>query len=372
MLLLLLTPLVLGACQPASTPEAGSDPATTGPSASEPSSVAESGLEVVAELSQGPGNLTVTPDGQVLVSLHQFFGHDVRVARVLEGGQLEPFAQDAGLDSVLGLQADANGVVWLLDNAMRSGGTRRLVGWHASEDRLVSDIDLTAAAAEDSFLNDLAVDPSREAAYIADPAGGANAAILVVDLSTGTARRLLEGHESVTPEELDLVIDDVPVRMLADDGTEIRPRIGVNPIAIDRSGEWLYYGPMHGTSLYRVATADLRDPELKGEALAARVERFSDKPISDGISIDHAGNIYLGDLAENAIGVISADREYRTLLADNRLSWVDAFSFGPGGALYTVANQLHRTAALNGGEAATEPPYLVLKLEPLAAGTSGR
>ena len=366
--LALLAALLLGGCQPGSTTE----PTTSEEPSEAAAENADAALHVVAELEKGPGNLTVTPDGQVLVSLHQFFGHETRVARVLEDGQLEPFAADAGLDSVLGLQADASGTVWLLDNAMRGGGTRRLVGWHATDDRLVADIDLTGASAEDSFLNDLAVDPDRGAVYIADPAGGANAAILVVDLTAGTARRVLEGHESVTPEDLDLIIDESPVRMLTEDGTEIRPRIGVNPIAIDQTGEWLYFGPMHATSLYRVATADLRDTGLTAEQLAERVERFADKPICDGISIDHDGNIYLGDLAANAIGVIGPDRQYRTLVADERLSWVDAFSFGPDGHLYTVVNQLHRTAALNGGQEATEPPYLVLKLEPLAAGTSGR
>ena len=71
-------------------------------------------------------------------------------------------------------------------------------------------------------------------------------------------------------------------------------------------------------------------------------------------------------------GVIGPDRNYRILIADPRLSWVDAFSFGPDGYLYTVANQLHRSAVLNGGEAATIPPYLILRFRPLATGTTGR
>jgi hypothetical protein len=84
------------------------------------------------------------------------------------------------------------------------------------------------------------------------------------------------------------------------------------------------------------------------------------------------GNLYLGDLASNAIDVIGPDRNYRVLIADPLLSWVDAFSFGPDGYLYTVANQLHRSAVLNGGEAATVPPYLILRFKPLATGTAGR
>ena len=329
-------------------------------------------LEVVAELDQGPGNITVTPDGLILVSLHQFYNHDIRVARLGDNAQLTPFAAAANANSVLGLQADANGVVWLLDNAMRNGTARRLIGWHASENRPDAHIDLSSVTTDSAFLNDLAVDPERNTVYIADPASNADAAIIVVDTASGVARRVLEGHESVMAEDMDLVIDGMPVRIRADDGTEIRPRVGINPIAIDKLGEWLYYGPMHGHSMYRVRTADLRNTELTDEELAARVEHWANKPICDGISIDDAGNLYLGDLAGNAIGVIGPDRNYRVLIADPRLSWVDAFGFGPDGYLYTVANQLHRSAVLNGGEAATVPPYLILRFKPLATGTTGR
>lgn len=329
-------------------------------------------LEIVAQLDTGPGNITVTPTGKIVVSLHQFYGHDVRVASIDDNNRLMPFATAANVNSVLGLQADAEDVVWLLDNAMRGGTTRRLVAWDASEERLVADIDLTKVTTDRSFLNDLAVDSVRNTVYIADPAGGADAAIIVVDVVRGAARRVLQGHKSVIPEDMDLVIDGNPVRILADDGTEIRPRVGINPIAIDKDGEWLFYGPMHGRSMYRIRTADLRNAGLAPDDLAIRAERWSEKPICDGISIDNAGNVYLGDLANNAIGVIGSDRKYSVLISDPRLSWVDAFSFGDNGYLYAVVNQLHRSAVLNGGESATQPPYLIVKFRPLSKGTVGR
>lgn len=341
-------------------------------SASPPAGETTPPFEIVAELDQGPGNITVTPSGDILVSLHQFFGHPIRVARVHEGGSLSEFAANAQLDSVLGLQADANGVVWLLDNAMRDNGQRRLVGWHADEDRAVADLDLSAVSVEGSFLNDLAVDAATRTAYIADPATGDDAALIVIDLKSGEARRVLQGHISVTPVDTDLIIDGVPVRIRQADGTEIRPRVGVNPIALDHAGEWLYFGPMHGYAMFRIRTADLRNADLSADELRTRVEHWAGRPISDGISLDQAGNLYLGDLSRNAIGVIGPDRRYRQWITDPRLSWIDAFSFGPDGQLYAVANQLHRTAILNGGTDATRAPFLVIRLPPLATGTTGR
>ena len=77
-------------------------------------------------------------------------------------------------------------------------------------------------------------------------------------------------------------------------------------------------------------TTDLLDPNLSNEQLAMRVERFSDKPMCDGISIDNAGNIYISDLQANAIGVITPDRHYEKLITDPRISWPESFSFGAG------------------------------------------
>jgi hypothetical protein len=254
---------------------------------------AGNGIEVVAEVDKGPGNITVTPDGRILISLHQFFGTEMRVAEVMPDGSLVPFP-DAwwavgfqsrlALNSVLGIQSDARGVVWMLDNGMRDGVIPKLVGWDTQSNRLERLITLPRpVTAENSFVNDLAVDRDHDAIYIADPAGGDNAALIVVDLKTGASRRVLEGHQSVVPEDTDLVIDDRAVEIRQPDGATVRPRVGVNPIVLDHDNEWLYFGPMHGTSLYRIRTAHLRDPILDREGRLARVvERHGDKVISDG------------------------------------------------------------------------------------------
>jgi sugar lactone lactonase YvrE len=319
-------------------------------------------FETFAELSAGPGNIAVTSDGRVFVSMHQFYEPAFPVAEV-KGNELVPFAAGAELSSVLGIRSDSRGVIWMLDNGMRGGTTRKLVAWNATLDKLVTSIDLTEVSPADAFLNDFTLDRNNEVAYIADPAGGKNAAIIVVDLVAGTARRVLEGHRSVIPEDIDLVIDGKIIG---------KTRVGINPIALDDQDEWLYFGPMHGTTLYRVATRDLRDPELDPGLLSGRIQPYAKRPITDGISIDEANNIYLGDLANNAIGVIDAGRNYRIVQRSPTMSWIDAFSFGPDGFFYVVANQLHRSAVLNGGVAATKPPFLVLRFRPYFRGRVGR
>ena len=339
-------------------------------------------LEEVARLDKGPGNITVTPQGKIVLSLHQFFTPQWRVVALGENGEMSPFPNSLlasggkcvmALDSVLGLQSDSRGVVWMLDNGMRNGAVPKLLGWDTRSDQLARIIHLPPpVTVTNSFVNDLAIDEHNNAIYIADPARGDEAALIVVDLSTGLSRRLLQGHKSVVAEDIELEIEGKAVQTKQQDGSLINARVGINPIALDRDSLWLYYGPMHGTSMYRVKARDLLNPLLSEHVLAARVERYSAKPICDGISIDNAGNIYVTDVVNNAIGMIDITRRYRILVKDARLSWPDAFSFGPDGKLYTVANQLHKTPALNAGEMEAIPPYFIFRITPPAQGQPGR
>jgi len=339
-------------------------------------------FEILANLETGPGNVTVTANGRIIMSQHQFYQPQYAVVELKNNTQT-PFPNEAlasansksplKLDSVLGIRSDANGVVWMLDNGMRSGVTPKLVGWNTKTDRLQKLIYLPAPITpKDTFVNDFAVDFRHNAIFISDPAGGDNAALIVVNMSTGAARRVLEGHASVVPEAVDLIIDEVPIQIKDQSGKLFRPHIGVNPLTEDLNNEWVYYAPMHGHSLYRIKADDLVNEKLNDQDLADRVQRYSDKPISDGMSIDQDNNIYLGDLAANAIGVITADKAYRQLAQCPRLSWVDSFSFGPAGKLYAVVNRLHQSAILNGGVATSKPPYYLLQVKALAAGQAGR
>ena len=291
-----------------------------------------------------------------------------------------------GLDAVLGIQSDPNGVVWMLDNGMRSGVTPQLVGWNTTTNKLEQVISLPSpTTTADSFLNDLAVDFTNQAIYITDTENK-NPALIVVDLSKGEAkaeaRRVLAGDVSVKPEDVDLIVEGKPTQRKQPDGTLIKPRVGANPIALDAKNEWLYYGPMNGKRLYRIRTADLRNPKLSDEDLAKRVEDYAAKPNCDGISIDRENNIYITDLEANAIGVIRSDKSsigdtqskptYQQLVSEPWMSWIDALSFGPDGYLYSVINQLHRTPALNGGKNDTKPPFFIIRVKPLADGIVGR
>ena len=180
---------------------------------------------------------------------------------------------------------------------------------------------------------------------------------------------------SAPPWRTSTAVKGQELAFLQPDGSVVIPRFGVNSIALDGANEWLYFGPFSGTGLYRVRTADLADAGLSPDALAARVERYADKPISDGIAIDNDGNIYISDVSASAIGVIpSTDRNYRHEQQDDDLiAWPDSFSFGPDGYVYVTLTQVHRAPFMNGGgEGSLRPPFNIVRFKGLAPGVTGR
>lgn len=328
-------------------------------------------------MAQAPGNLTITPDGRRIVSLHQFFNPERVLAEVGANDALVHFpapgegALPTGLAAVLGIRSDTAGVLHILDNGNTAKAPPKLVLWDTRAGRHVRTIDLAAATDTNSFVNDLAFDYTRNRLYISDPAGGPNAAIIVVDLASGAARRVLQGHESVVPEQFEFATEGITPTRRRPDGSLEKPRIGVDGIAIDYRHEWVYYAPLHGRTMYRIPAAALADPAAAA-SLPSRVERYATKPPSDGMVMDEAGNIYLGDLPNNAFGVITAaDRQYRELARRDDLKWVDDFEFGADGWLYVVTTQLHRSPELNAGRRAEQPPFRVFRMRPLARGRQG-
>ncbi|HYI02928.1 L-dopachrome tautomerase-related protein [Hyalangium sp.] len=347
----------------------------------------DSGVEVVARLDAPPGNIAICPQGRVFLSQHPFGAPTVAVVELMPGGATRPYptevwarapgADGVGLQTVIGVECDKNGVLWLLDNGKGGGEGAKLVAWDTRDERLVRTYPLTAAAVPNSFIQDLVVDPDRGAAVLADMGRGDligqnMPGFIVVDLKSGEVRRVLQGHPSLNPEEVPMVVEGRSLTVSDPQGRPVEPRLGLNPIALDPAGEWVYFGAMNGRTVWRVKLSELVDPALSAEELGRRVSRYGEKAVSDGISVDSVGNVYVTDLGEGAIGVTSADGSYRVAVKDPLLSWPDGLSYGPDGYFYATVNQLHRHAVLNQGQAATQPPFLVVRFRPLAPSAVGR
>jgi hypothetical protein len=346
-------------------------------------------VQVIATLAEKPGDPAVTADGRVIFTMHPLNRPTFRLMERRPDGGVVPFPDPQRsrtyFDNPLGIRAAANGTLWILDMGNQAGAAAwpaarppRLIGWDLRRNTAFREIPMPRAVLRpNSWPQDFALDQRRGIAFIADsmradPTRDDPPAIIVVDLRSGAARRILDGHPSFEPAPLPaLTLNSGLLRAKGTDGQKHVLRFGLDPITIDTDYEWVIWGPGNGFGLYRARSADLSDPALPAAELARRVERYGDKPASDGISIDRLGNVYVTDVLRNAIGV-STTEGYRVLARDPRLIWPDGTAFGPDGLLYATISQFDRMPLVNDGQDRGEPPYLVLRLRPLAPSAIGR
>ncbi len=316
-----------------------------------------------------PANIAATKGGRIFLSTHQAYGSPYKLLEITKAGEFKPYPNEKlskELFSVLGAVADAQGILWFLDTRWDHHSSR-VIGWDTKKEKLYREIYISRPHIGDAYiLNDLAVDRKNNAIYITDTADAENAALLVVDITTGQVRRVLSGSPFTIPENKDMVIEGKVLPF--GDGAA---RIGVNPITIDHKNEWVYFAPMTSESLYRVKTQDLLDQTLTESNLRKRVEKFANKPMSDGITIDKGGNVYISDITNNALGVVTAKGEYKKLFQDSRLAWVEGFANDGKRGILATANQLHRSKAFNKESTSTNTFYIV-RFKPLAHASHGR
>ncbi|MEM7247965.1 MAG: L-dopachrome tautomerase-related protein [Acidobacteriota bacterium] len=337
-------------------------------------------LEVLAAISDTrPGNVAVTPQGRVIITNHPLDSPTWRAAELLPDGTKRPFPNldwadgpatgDVGLSSTIGIAADTRGVVWILDMGS-DDAPPQLVGWDTVGDRLHARLPIPPEVTRPiSFLQDFALDEKRRKVYIADmtfPAPGAPAqpAIVILDLNTGEGRRVLERSAPLMPSESEVIIDGSVVGTVTEQGRSHPWRLGINPIAIDPSFEWVYFATINGDRVHRIPAAELAESSRTRDELEAAIETYGPKPPCDGIAVDAHGRVFITDIQSSAVGVTTPGR-YEILVQERRLlSWPDGFALGPDGTLHVTQNHLHAHPALNEGVDETTRPFHVVKLRP--------
>jgi sugar lactone lactonase YvrE len=322
-------------------------------------------LQQVASFDHQVTGVAVARDGRIFVNFPRWTEDaPVSVAEVMRDGSIRPYPDDAwnswrnarkdevsAADHWVCVQSvvvDQRGDLWVLDPAAPAQGYVVPGG-----PKLVR-IDLRTnapsktirfgeeVAPQGSYLNDVRFSPDGRHAFITD--SGAKGAIVVVDLDSGEARRVLDGHPSTQPEK-DVVVKTDGQELRRPDGRGVE--FAADGIALGANGDQLYWQAIKGKTLYRVPTAALLDAKAGAQELAAKVEVAGENGPADGLLVSRRdGHMYISAIEEDAIKVrdLRSDAAPRTVLKDKRLRWPDSFAEGPDGAIYVTTSRIQDSA----------------------------
>ncbi|MBW0448303.1 hypothetical protein EN871_21605 [bacterium M00.F.Ca.ET.228.01.1.1] len=189
-------------------------------------------------------------------------------------------------------------------------------------------------APQGSYLNDIRVSADGRIGYITD--SGTQGAIVVVDLVTGNARRVLDGHPSTQMDATVTVhAGGVPLRRPDGRGVEF----SADGIALSRDGRYLYWQAVKGKTIYRVPTEVLEDASLSADEAGNRVEKVLEHGPADGLHFDRHGRLLITAVEQHAIKVWDGET-LATLLHEPGLIWPDTMAEGPDGSIYLTDSRI--------------------------------
>ncbi|WP_082988181.1 L-dopachrome tautomerase-related protein [Bordetella bronchialis] len=317
--------------------------------------------------------VTTTPEGRVFVSYPQADGSGMQVAELDAQGRPYPFPDASwngpqtwapgtvgtGFVHVNALRVGPDGKLWIVDaGAPGMGkpavkGGARLFRFDPQTRQLLQTYDLAAAVHPYSYIDDVRF--NGRYAYITD-AGAPG--LIVLDLQTGAARRVLDNNNATTA-----------MRPLRADGRAVldakgQPvRVHADQLEVSPDGQWLYFQPASGP-MARVPTRVLNDPSASEKDIASQVKlEWADTPSTGGTAIDAKGNLYTTDTDKRRILRVSPEGKVSTVIEDDRLIWADALWIDRQGYLWIPASQLNRTPDFNGGRMEVQYPVWIYRLQ---------
>lgn len=323
----------------------------------------KSSLEEAAKSTERLGGVAVSADGRVFAAT-QPLGQPKTQLVEIKGNSTVPFpsealqkngrkASDETMDSPLGIFMDKKNRLWVIDAGLELGKTR-LWCFDINDGKVLKKMDLPESVApKGSFIQDLVVDEDNGWVYMADM----NApALIALDVNTGKTVKFAD-DDRLKSENKNMIIDG---RLVYFNGQPAR--LGLNPITISADRETIFFGPMNGTSWYKVPAKLFRNHE-SNDAIAKGIEKVGPKPISDGAATDADGNHYFTNLQEHAVTKLDKDGKLTTIAKDHQLLWPESIALAGDGWIYVTASQLNATKAFTGGADGGKPPYFIYRLK---------
>jgi sugar lactone lactonase YvrE len=162
-----------------------------------------------------------------------------------------------------------------------------------------------------SYINDLRVDKKNNKIYCTD---SGRAGLIVLDMISGIATRVLDNHFSTRAEQSYLTFGD----------KKWENTINSDGIALDTKNDVLYFHALTGYSLYSVSTKALANAVNKEVEKSVKLVAKTAAP--DGMILDKNGTLYFADLENNKIMFRKQDGSIHTLVEGTTIKWADTFS----------------------------------------------
>ena len=322
-------------------------------------------LEKMVSLPLPPGNLAVADDQRIFFTFHPEASPDINVAvwandevRAFPAPEWQPGGSAKhALNEVLSLRLH-NNELWLLDNGRHALNSVRLLAFDINSRELLHSYrfprDVFPLGAH---ANDFRISADGRYFFITDASLLARTPALVVyDRAEGISRRVLHNDASVRAGAFEPVVQGQAMTLFG--LFTVNP--GVDGIALDDAGEWLYFAAVAADQVYRIRVADLLNADLPYATLSARVEALGPKTMTDGMALDAAGNLYFSDLEHSAIVRRTPAGELQTLLRSVDLRWPDGFS-RQGDYLYVTCSALHQVIGHSREEILAAGPYPIYR-----------
>jgi sugar lactone lactonase YvrE len=306
--------------------------------------------EIASSESQWTG-IAVSKEGRIFVNFPRWSDDvPVSVGELQKNGSIAPYP-DQKMNSwsrkkdpqehfvcVQSVVIDSRNQLWILDPAAPKMGKvvkngPKLLRVDLDSDKIIRAYPLASVTHKKSYLNDVRITRDQKYAFITDSGKGA---IVVLNLETGEAKRVLENHHSVLSEGLEVTIDGKKWERKGK-----KPEVHADGIALSPDERFLYYHSLTGTRLYRIPVELLTNPQATPGQLSDRVEYITDTGPADGLLTASNGTLLVTDLENKSIARVHSDKRVEPVIQDSVLEWPDSLAEGPDKTVYLTTSRIH-------------------------------